>query len=217
MADNMRIYSALATTPQEAQRKIGAGKLAGYTDINPMWRIKALTQLFGPQGQGWRLEVVSWDVVEAAGEKMAHVWLNLSYKEGDAWSAAVPGFGGSKLSGKGVGDGLNDEAFKMAFTDALSVCCKGLGLASDIYYDKDQDRTKYSLASVSKTAPVTVTYKPCDADMYEHFVAAAARGQLTPKGRTAEESWKDLTNAGAKELTKFRQDVYDYKVNNSLR
>ena len=65
--DNMRYYSALATTPQEAQRKIAAGKLAGYTDINPMWRIKALTQLFGPQGLGWSVEVVSWNVVEAAG------------------------------------------------------------------------------------------------------------------------------------------------------
>ena len=36
---------------------------------------------------------------------------------------------------------MSDEAFKMAYTDALSVCCKMLGFAADIYFEKD--RTKY--------------------------------------------------------------------------
>ena len=36
----------------------------------------------------------------------------------------------------------NDEAYKMAYTDALSVACKMLGMGADIYWDKDP--TKYT-------------------------------------------------------------------------
>lgn len=141
--DNMRLYNAFKDTPKEAQKTIGAGKLKGMTDINPMWRIKKLTEQFGPQGEGWKLEVIDMKMFEAAGESMAHVVLALAWrKEDGSWSEPVYGVGGSKMAGKGVGDGINDECFKMAFTDALSICAKGLGMSADIYYSKD--RTKYS-------------------------------------------------------------------------
>ena len=145
----MAIYGAFANTPKEAQRTIAAGKLKGMTDINPMWRIKTLTQQFGPCGDGWKVDVINMCPVEAGGETMAHVVLSLSWrKEDGTWSEGVIGVGGSKLAGKGVGDGINDEAFKMAFTDALSICCKNLGMSADIYYEKDkQDRTKYTAAA----------------------------------------------------------------------
>lgn len=55
MSDNMRIYDAVRAVPEEAKRAITAGRLKGKTDINPMWRIKALTELFGPCGDGLSL------------------------------------------------------------------------------------------------------------------------------------------------------------------
>jgi hypothetical protein len=36
----------------------------------------------------------------------------------------------------------SDEAYKMALTDAISVSCKALGIAADIYWSKDN--TKYT-------------------------------------------------------------------------
>ena len=48
MSDNMRIYNAVREVPKEARKPITAGRLKGMTDINPMWRIKKLTELFGP-------------------------------------------------------------------------------------------------------------------------------------------------------------------------
>lgn len=204
----MRFFESFGNTPQEARRTIQAGNLKGKTDINPMWRIKALTEMFGPQGEGWRIVVRECRTYEAAGEVMAHVWLDLFYKlPSGEWSDPVPGFGGNKVAGKGKGDGINDEAFKMAFTDALSVCCKGLGMSADIYYA--QDRTKYSAPEVPAQKP----YKPCDKATYDQFVEAAAKGQLTPKGRTSEESWIAFTNAGPKEIQQFRNDVQDFKLN----
>ena len=146
MKDNLNIYKLLSETPKEARKTIAAGKLKGMTDINPMWRIKRMTEVFGPQGEGWKIDVEKMEAVEAGGESMAHAVLTLSWKKEDgSWSEPIYGVGGAKLAGKGVGDGINDEAFKMAFTDALGICMKGLGMSSDIYFEKD--RTKYSSAS----------------------------------------------------------------------
>ncbi|MCR5408639.1 MAG: hypothetical protein K6E61_06005 [Bacteroidales bacterium] len=36
---------------------------------------------------------------------------------------------------------IDDEAYKKAYTDAVSVACKALGFAADVYYR--QDETKY--------------------------------------------------------------------------
>lgn len=47
---NLEIYEKSRTVPKEAKKSIAGGKLKGKTDINPMWRIKKLTELFGPCG-----------------------------------------------------------------------------------------------------------------------------------------------------------------------
>ena len=146
--DNLRFYKAFGSTPKEAQKTIAAGKLKGMTDINPMWRIKALTEKFGPQGEGWKLEIKDMWTTGNSDQSEVAAWclVNLYYKlDSGEWSAPVPGIGGSKLFGKGVGDGINDEAYKMAYTDAIAIACKGLGMSADIYFSKD--RTKYDLAS----------------------------------------------------------------------
>lgn len=45
--DKMTIYEQCREVPKDAQKPIAAGRLKGKTDINPMWRIKKLTELFG--------------------------------------------------------------------------------------------------------------------------------------------------------------------------
>ena len=42
--ENMKIYEAVRKVPDSAKKNISAGRLKGMTDINPMWRIKALTE-----------------------------------------------------------------------------------------------------------------------------------------------------------------------------
>lgn len=114
-------------------KKISGGNLNGKSDINPVWRFQALTEAFGPCGFGWKiLEKERW-TNEAAGEIGAFVKVELYINIGGTWSEPIEGVGGSKLCGKGRGEGLNDEAWKMATTDAVSVACKSLGIAADVY------------------------------------------------------------------------------------
>lgn len=142
--DNMQIYNAVRECPQNALRAITAGRLKGKSDINPMWRIKALTEQFGACGIGWFYEITKqWTEDGANGEKAAFVNINLYIKHGDEWSKPIQGTGGSAfIAAERNGLYTSDECYKMALTDAISVACKALGFAADVYWA--QDNTKYN-------------------------------------------------------------------------
>lgn len=142
--EKMKIYEGHREAPSEALRPIQAGRLKGMSDINPMWRIKALTEEFGPCGIGWYYDVDKQWLETSGNETVAFVNISLYVKVGDEWSKPIFGTGGSKfVTMERNGAYVNDEAYKMAVTDAISVACKQLGFAANIYYAKD--RTKYDL------------------------------------------------------------------------
>ena len=144
MADNMTLYNAVRTPPPEALREIKAGRLAGKSDINPMWRIKTLTEQFGPCGVGWKYTIEKlWTEQGANGEIAAFALINLYHKIGEGWSEPIPGIGGNSFVAKEKsGMYTCDECYKMALTDALSLACKALGVAADVYWQAD--KTKYT-------------------------------------------------------------------------
>lgn len=142
--NNLEIYNKVREVPESAQKTIRGGRLKGMTDINPMWRIKTLTDLFGPCGIGWYYEVKDrWIESSMSNEEItANVLISLYIKSEGAWSAPIQGIGGSKLvANEKQGLYVNDECFKMALTDAISVACKALGVGADIYWSSDN--TKY--------------------------------------------------------------------------
>lgn len=141
--DNLYIYNQVRQVPEGALKPIQAGRLKGKSDINPMWRIKALTEQFGPCGIGWKYTITKqWLEPGANGEISAFVNIDLFYKYNGEWSEAIPGTGGSSFVAKEKsGLYVSDECFKMALTDAISVACKALGFAADVYWNSD--KTKY--------------------------------------------------------------------------
>lgn len=152
--NHMDIYEAVRTPPEEALKAIEAGRLKGMTDINPMWRIKALTERFGPCGIGWKTVITrQWTENGSDGTMAAFCNLDLYIKNGEGWSDPIPGTGGSMYVAK-ERSGLytSDECYKMAFTDALSVACKLLGFAADIYWEKGG--TKYSGSTGNRNVPI---------------------------------------------------------------
>lgn len=141
--EKMEIYSRVKAVPDEAKKSISAGRLKGMTDINPMWRIKKLTEEFGPCGIGWWTKVTDRWTETVGDETCAFVDLELYVKVDNEWSKPITGSGGSKLATKErSGVYVSDECYKMAETDALSVACKKLGIGADVYFSAD--RTRYS-------------------------------------------------------------------------
>lgn len=145
--ENLRIYEQSREVPENAQKTIGGGRLKGMTDINPMWRIKKLTELFGPCGEGWGYDITHKEIIPGAnGEVAAFVDIILWYKVDGKKADPIPGTGGSMFVAKEK-NGLytDDECFKKALTDAISVAAKALGVGADVYWQKD--RTKYTTAT----------------------------------------------------------------------
>jgi hypothetical protein len=145
--DNLKLYNIGRIVPDEAKKPIAAGRLKGMTDINPMWRIKRLTEMFGACGVGWWYEITDKRIVcdELTNQKAAFVDICLYYVDPDSGkeSHGIPGTGGSSfVAQERNGAYLSDECFKMALTDAISVAAKALGIGADVYFDKD--RTKYT-------------------------------------------------------------------------
>jgi hypothetical protein len=124
-----------------------------------MWRIKALTENFGACGIGWYYDITrQWLEQGANGEISAFCNIDLYIKVGDEWSKPIQGNGGSMLvTQERNGLYTDDEAFKKALTDAISVSCKALGFAADVYWN--QDSTKYTGHNAASNAPS----KPADA------------------------------------------------------
>lgn len=142
---NLETYEKLRNVPKEAQKQFSNGKFSG-TDINPMWRIKKMTEVFGMCGIGWYVEVVNREMIKADnGERSAFISVKLYIKDEKSgeWSKPIYGEGGNsyeKVTRNGIS--VSDEAFKMAYTDAISNATKMLGLGADIWFEND--KTKYT-------------------------------------------------------------------------
>ena len=107
MKENLKLYELGRSVPGEAQKEIKAGRLKGFTDINPMWRIKRLTEMFGPCGVGWWYEITDKRMVtdEMTSQVAAFVDVLLFYVDPDTGtpSNGIPGTGGSSFVSQSTG------------------------------------------------------------------------------------------------------------------
>lgn len=232
--DNLALYNRFREVPQEAKKTIKGGKLNGFTDINPMWRIKKLTEEFGECGFGWYYEEAErWK--ETCGQEVAvFVKINLYIKRNDKWSAPIMGVGGSKMvqlfKGGEVVD-FSDEAYKMALTDAISIACKALGMAADVYFAND--RTKYDSQPAQAPQPTAAvqarrqatgrgttqpqsSYTPVSDEVFWRMVANYVQGIPSTTGQDYRTAWIMNTHAGEREIAMFDDAVVNYRVNNNL-
>jgi hypothetical protein len=168
--ENMDLYNQLKTPPNDALKPIGFGNLKGKSDINPQWRYEALTNALGVCGIGWKFEYVDHFTQELpSGELMVFVQVKLYIKDGEQWSAPIVGWGGDYLIKKDK-NGIhgNDEAMKMATTDALGTAAKMLGVAADVYRgivqngvsDSKYARRDYAAQTAQNRPQATQSAKP---------------------------------------------------------
>ena len=160
----MEIWNKFSKPPVSALKTIQAGRLKGKSDINPQWRYQAMTEVFGVCGIGWKYEITRLWTEQASYEQVfAFASINLYIRQDDAWSDAIPAIGGSMLIQK-EREGLhsNDEAYKMAVTDALGTAMKMLGVAAEIYLG-NFDGSKYK--ETAQSEPTVSAFDICYAEM----------------------------------------------------
>jgi hypothetical protein len=198
LSENMNIYEKVRSVPKEALKAIGGGRLKGMSDINPMWRIKMLTEVFGICGIGWKIEITDKRLENgSANEIVCFVDILLYVKVENEWSAPIPGMGGSSfVTQEKSGPYTSDECFKMAYTDAISVACKSLGFAADVYFAND--RTKYTnQEDVNKQQPAPETLSPP--------ASLKAKYQLGVGSMDGFEKWVDAMKQSNKTYAQMEQ------------
>ena len=164
-------FSIMARPPQEALNTIQFGRLKGKSDINPQWRIEALTEVFGLCGVGWHFEVLGSTFVDvpATEEKMVYVTVAIYVKEDSGeWSKPVIGVGGDFVIIRDK-NGLhgNDEAMQMAVTDGLGKAAKCLGIASDVYRGKYDSKYGWRDAKAKEQQTPEESWRMCNGNVIQ--------------------------------------------------
>ena len=162
--NGMEVYDRLAVVPEDAIKPIEFGALKGKSDINPQYRIEAITKEFGLCGIGWKFEILKTETFACPdGQIMVFMTIAAQVKDGDEWSAPAVGYGGDFIIKLEKGQlKPNDEAYKMAETDALGNALKYFGVAASVYrgmHDSkhgrrdEQARNEANQSATKNTAP----------------------------------------------------------------
>lgn len=131
-SENTKLWDKLGKTDPSHTKAFTRGGGFKGTAIKPMWSYRRMTEEFGPCGIGWGVGDPSFQVVPGHDGEMlvfctASIWYGVD-------RATVYGVGGDKVVGKNkYGLSSDDEAFKKAFTDAVTNALKLIGVGADVH------------------------------------------------------------------------------------
>lgn len=129
---NTHIWDLLKKVPEAHLKPFQRGGGFRGTAIKPMWSIHRMTEVFGPCGTGWGIDAPEYKIQLVANDEiLVYCIVTVWYEKP---SQKLVGVGGDKIYAK-FKDGFksDDEAFKKAFTDAVTNALKHLGVGGDIH------------------------------------------------------------------------------------
>lgn len=134
MSENTKLWDNLGRTDPSHTKAFTRGGGFKGTAIKPMWSYRRMTEEFGPCGLGWGVGEPAFQVVPAPeGEVLVFCTASIWYRQDEA-ECRVYGVGGDKAVGKNkYGLNSDDEAFKKAFTDAVTNALKLIGVGADVH------------------------------------------------------------------------------------
>ena len=141
MSDNKTgLWDRLGKTdPEHTKTFKRAGGFSG-TAIKPMWSYRRMTEEFGPCGEGWGINEPSFQVVQGENHEVL-VYCTVSVWHGST-DKMVFGVGGDKVVTYIKANEQykrperwenDDEAFKKAYTDAVTNALKLIGVGADVH------------------------------------------------------------------------------------
>lgn len=141
MSENTKLWDNLGRTDPAHTKSFTRGGGFKGTAIKPMWSYRRMTEEFGPCGKGWGIYEPTFQVVPGSdGEVLVYCTVSIWYETPGQMSWGV---GGDKVVNK-FSSGLkgDDEAFKKAFTDAITNALKMIGVGADVHMGMFDD-SKY--------------------------------------------------------------------------
>ena len=140
--DNMKLWHSVCVTDPKAVKPI-TGKQYKGNSPKPYWVIQRATEVFGPCGLGWGVQILS-ERFERFGEEALHiahvkVWYMLDGKRGEVEQMGQTRAAYTSAAGKHI---VDEDAPKKSATDGMVKCLSMLGFAGDIFSGQWDD-SKY--------------------------------------------------------------------------
>lgn len=142
--DNMKLWNEVKVTDPHAVKKI-TGKSYQGNSPKPYWLIQRATEVFGPIGKGWGVDVKSERFERLSETDVLHVAVvSVWYVIDGARTSTFDQMGGTKACYMtGAGKLMVDEdAGKKSVTDGMVKCLSMIGFAGDIFSGQWDD-SKY--------------------------------------------------------------------------
>lgn len=135
MSENTKLWDILGRTDPAHTKPFKRGGGFTGTAIKPIWSYRRMTEEFGPCGIGWGVGEPVFQVVPGPeGEMLVFCTASVWYAHGSEIARTIYGVGGDKVVGKNkYGLNSDDEAFKKAFTDAVTNALKLIGVGADVH------------------------------------------------------------------------------------
>jgi hypothetical protein len=176
MSENTALWDKLGKTDPAHTKGFTRGGGFKGTAIKPMWSYRRMTEEFGPVGKGWGIYAPSFQVVPGTdGETLVYCTVSIWYEKPEQMSWGV---GGDKVVAKfSSGTKSDDEAFKKAFTDAITNALKLIGVGADVHMGLFDD-SKYVNEMKEEFAGEKRADKPESANPQKPVSAAEQKRQL---------------------------------------
>ena len=129
--DNRKLWDRLGKTdPIHTKSFKRTGGFSG-TAIKPMWAYKRMTEEFGPCGKGWGINKPEFELQHMDEDVLVFCTVSVWHEEPEQLTWGV---GGDRIRSKNRhGLYVDDEAYKKAFTDAVTNALKFIGVGADVH------------------------------------------------------------------------------------
>ena len=150
--ETMKLWDLVKVTDPAAVKKI-TGKPYQGNSPKPYWLIQRATEVFGPCGLGWGVEVKSEGFHRMTDTDVMHTAVVVVWYVQDGKRGSIEQMGQTKACYAKSGGGmmLDEDAGKKSVTDGMVKCLSMIGFAGDIFSGQWDD-SKYVQWASEETA-----------------------------------------------------------------
>lgn len=149
-ASNLAIWNQVEKTNPDFTKGFSRGGGFKGTAINPTYMAMKATEMFGPIGKGWGVEIQDETLMEGApifngnGEAVGHELIHklrvCLWYLADGQRCEIVQFGQTTFVGKNkYGPFTDEEAPKKSLTDGMTKCLSLLGFSADVHMGRYDD------------------------------------------------------------------------------
>lgn len=156
MSDNLAIWNSVCTTDPAHVKQITGKQYQGHSP-KPYWLIQRATEVFGPIGIGWGVNVRSERFERLSDTDVLHVAVvSVWYEYEGKRSETFDQMGGTKAAymTKSGNLSIDEDAGKKSVTDGMVKCLSMIGFAGDIFSGQWDD-SKYVEWAAQQYDPMT--------------------------------------------------------------